>query len=410
MTQPPRQPDQSPTGSAARPRRVLLGVCGGIAAYKSADLVRRLRERGAEVRVVMTAGARAFITPLTLQAVSAHRVRTELLDTEAEAGMGHIELARWADDVLIAPATAGLIGRAAAGLADDLLTTVLLATEARVWMAPAMNRVMWAHPAVQANTRTLTSRGVRMLGPGEGDQACGETGAGRMLEPQELADALLGQSGTPLSGKRFVVTAGPTHEPLDPVRFIGNRSSGRMGFAVADALAEAGAAVTLIAGPVNLPTPRDVTRVDVSTAEEMHAAVFAALPADGFVGVAAVADYRPAERAAAKIKKGERTRTLDLVRNPDILAEVAACEPRPFTVGFAAETDDVEANARNKLSAKGLDLIAANAVGEERGFDRPDNALHVIAAERDWTLPNAPKTALAQRLVEIIIERMERPT
>ncbi|WP_240955830.1 bifunctional phosphopantothenoylcysteine decarboxylase/phosphopantothenate--cysteine ligase CoaBC [Wenzhouxiangella sp. XN79A] len=412
MTESSRQP-APPSTDPIGARRVLVGVSGGIAAYKSAELVRRLRERGAEVRVVMTSGAQAFITPLTLQAVSGHRVHTELLDAEAEAGMGHIELARWADDVLVAPATADLIARAAIGRADDLLTTVLLATEARVWMAPAMNRVMWAHPAVVDNCSRLQARGVVLLGPGSGDQACGEIGAGRMLEPEAIAAAVLGASDRPapgrLSGTRFVVTAGPTHEPLDPVRFLGNRSSGAMGFAVASALARADAEVVLVAGPVERATPAGVRRVDVTTAEQMRAAVFDALPADGFVGVAAVADFRPAEVADSKIKKDGRSRVLDLVPNPDILAEVAVSEPRPFTVGFAAETDMVEANARAKLAAKRLDLIVANRVGTDRGFGDGDSALHVIAADRDWPLASAAKSRLAAQLVDLIIERMERP-
>lgn len=392
---------------------MLVGVTGGVAAYKAAELVRRLADRGAEVRVAMTRGAQAFITPLTLQAVSGHRVHTELLDEAAEAGMGHIELARWADDIVVAPATADLIGRAAAGLADDLLTTLLLATRARLWMAPAMNHVMWAHPAVRANVEVLVERGVRILGPGVGHQACGETGPGRMLEPADIAEAVMqrpagGAQGAALTGTRFVVTAGPTLEPLDPVRFLGNRSSGRMGFAVAEALAAAGAEVTLVAGPVQRPTPGGVERIDVTTAREMHDAVFAALPADGFVGVAAVADYRPAHPATSKIKKNDEQLSVDLVRNPDILADVAASDPRPFTVGFAAETEDLDTNARSKLERKGLDLIAANEVGGGRGFDRADNALRVFSRTARWELPSAPKTELARRLVELIIQTMGR--
>ncbi|MBY6204616.1 bifunctional phosphopantothenoylcysteine decarboxylase/phosphopantothenate--cysteine ligase CoaBC [Halomonas denitrificans] len=392
---------------------MLVGVTGGVAAYKSAELVRRLADRGAEVRVAMTRGARAFITPLTLQAVSGHRVHTELLDEAAEAGMGHIELARWADDIVVAPATADLIGRAAAGLADDLLTTLLLATRARLWMAPAMNHVMWAHPAVRANVELLAERGVRMLGPDVGHQACGETGPGRMVEPADIAAAVMerptgGECRAALEGTRFVVTAGPTLEPLDPVRFLGNRSSGRMGFAVAEALAAAGASVTLIAGPVQRPTPSGVERIDVTTAREMYDAVFAALPADGFVGVAAVADYRPADAAASKIKKNDERLTVDLVRNPDILAEVAASNPRPFTVGFAAETENLDANARAKLERKNLDLIAANQVGEGRGFDRTDNTLRVFSRSDRWDLASGPKTELARKLVELIIQTRER--
>ncbi|NEZ04808.1 bifunctional phosphopantothenoylcysteine decarboxylase/phosphopantothenate--cysteine ligase CoaBC [Wenzhouxiangella sp. XN201] len=390
-------------------RQVLVGVTGGIAAYKTPELVRRLREAGAEVRVIMSAGAEAFITPLTLQAVSGHRVRSDLLDPEAEAGMGHIELARWADDILVAPATAHVIARLAHGLADDLLATLVLASEARLWLAPAMNRVMWDAAAVRDNAARLAERGVRLLGPGSGSQACGEEGQGRMLEPAELVAALsaVGAEG-PLAGRRFVVTAGPTHEPLDPVRFIGNRSSGRMGFAVVAALAEAGADVDLVAGPSTLATPPGVRRVDVRTAIEMREAVMARIAgADGFVGVAAVADYRPAEVAGDKIKKSDSALRVELVPNPDILAEVAALAERPaLVVGFAAETRDIEAAARGKLEAKGLDLIAANQVGDDRGFEQADNALEIYAADRHWSLPARPKPELARELVAIIAERM----
>jgi phosphopantothenoylcysteine decarboxylase/phosphopantothenate--cysteine ligase len=343
---------------------------------------------------------------MSLQAVSGHRVRDTLLDAEAEAGMGHIELARWADDVVIAPATADLIARLAGGLADDLLTTAVLATEARVWLAPAMNRVMWNHPAVRANVDTLAARGARLLGPDAGGQACGEEGYGRMTAPEAIAEAVLAPAGA-LSAKHFVVTAGPTHEPLDPVRFIGNRSSGRMGFAVAGALADAGARVTLVAGPVALSTPPGVARVDVRTAEQMRRAVLDALPADGFVAVAAVADYRPAEPSEDKIKRDDRPLTMELVPNPDILAEVARSTPRPFLVGFAAETGDVEAHARAKLQRKGLDLVAANRVGDDAGFDRCDNALVVLSADGRSDLGAGPKTVLARRLVELIAERIE---
>ncbi|NBB70262.1 MAG: bifunctional phosphopantothenoylcysteine decarboxylase/phosphopantothenate--cysteine ligase CoaBC [Alphaproteobacteria bacterium] len=390
--------------SALEGKKVLVGVTGGIAAYKAPELVRRLRDAGSQVRVVMTAGAEAFITPLTLQAVSGHRVRQHLLDPEAEAGMGHIELARWADEILVAPATAHAIARFAAGLADDLLGTLLLATEARVWLAPAMNRVMWAAPSVRDNCALLESRGVRILGPGSGSQACGEQGQGRMLEPEELVAALAG--GGPLAGRRFVVTAGPTHEPLDPVRFIGNRSSGRMGFALAAALAEAGAEVDLVAGPVHLSTPPGVRRHDVQTALAMREAVMGRIGgADGFVGVAAVADYRPAKAAGDKIKKSEASMAVELVPNPDILAEVAALDDRPgLVVGFAAETRDLENAARGKLRAKKLDLIAANRVGDGLGFDAEDNALEVFGADAHWTLSPKPKTALARELVAIISE------
>ncbi|WP_376694520.1 bifunctional phosphopantothenoylcysteine decarboxylase/phosphopantothenate--cysteine ligase CoaBC [Wenzhouxiangella sp. EGI_FJ10409] len=388
-------------------KKILVGVTGGIAAYKTPELVRRLRDAGSDVRVVMSAGAEAFITPLTLQAVSGHRVRTQLLDPDAEAGMGHIELARWADEILVAPATAHAIARFAAGLADDLLSTLVVATEARIWLAPAMNRVMWASPSVGDNCAVLERRGMRILGPGAGSQACGEHGQGRMLEPAELVAALAGEGG-PLAGLRFVVTAGPTHEPLDPVRFIGNRSSGRMGFALAAALVEAGAAVDLVAGPTSLATPPGVHRVDVGTAREMHAAVMARIDgADGFVGVAAVADYRPASESGDKIKKSGESLSVELVPNPDILAEVAARSGRPrMVVGFAAETRDLEAAARGKLAAKNLDLIAANRVGKGLGFDTEDNALEVYGAREHWTLSPKPKATLARELVAIIAERM----
>lgn len=391
-------------------RHIVVGVTGGIAAYKTPELVRRLREGGAEVRVVLSAGAEAFITPLTLQAVSGHRVRTTLLDDEAEAGMGHIELARWADEVVIAPATAHVIARLAGGLADDLLATLVLATEARVWLAPAMNRVMWNAEAVRQNCRVLSERGVRLLGPGTGSQACGEEGLGRMLEPGAIADTVLGAGEGPLSGRRFVVTAGPTHEPLDPVRFLGNRSSGRMGFAMAAALAEAGAEVDLVAGPVHLDTPPGVRRFDVVTAEQMLDSVLELIEgADALVAVAAVADYRPGQAQVHKIKKSGENRRLELVENPDILATVADREPRPFLVGFAAETRDLETAARGKLEGKHLDLIAANQVGETEGFECEDNALEVFARDgKRWSLGRATKRALARELVGIIGECMAR--
>lgn len=395
-------------------RNVLVGVCGGIAAYKSPEVVRRLKDQGADVRVVMTRGAQAFITALTLQAVSGHRVHEQLLDAQAEAGMGHIELARWADDVLIAPATADVMARLAMGHANDLLTTLVLATRARIWLAPAMNQAMWAHPAVVENSDRLRYRGVHLLGPDAGSQACGDEGYGRMQSPDDLVAALVQATaehasddhGPVLSGRRFVVTAGPTYEDLDPVRFIGNRSSGRMGFAVAEALAKAGAEVRLISGPVHLNTPAGVHRLDVRSAEQMHDAVMAALPADGFVAVAAVADYRPAEKAAAKIKKSDELKTLELVLNPDILAAVAARKPRPFVVGFAAETENLAEHARAKLNAKNLDLIAANCVGEGLGFDTEQNALEVFSPTQHWSLSSKNKTALAAELVAIIAENL----
>jgi phosphopantothenoylcysteine decarboxylase / phosphopantothenate---cysteine ligase len=389
-------------------KRIVVGVSGGIAAYKSPDLVRRLRDAGAEVRVVMTAGASAFISPLTLQAVSGQRVHESLLDAEAEAGMGHIELARWADELIIAPATAHLIARLAHGFADDLLATLVLATESRVWLAPAMNRVMWDNAQVQANCRRLEAMGMQLLGPGVGSQACGEQGAGRMLEPEQIV-AALGEREPLLAGLHFMVTAGPTHEALDPVRFLGNRSSGRMGFALAAALAEAGAGVDLVSGPVDLATPPGVSRVDVESAEQMLVAVMAGIDqADGFIGVAAVADYRPEQVAEHKIKKNGQALELRLVPNPDILASVAALANRPrLVMGFAAETRDLAQAARLKLESKRLDLIAANLVGAGLAFDCDDNALEVFSRDQHWPLARQSKTALAQQLVRIIAQQLK---
>jgi len=397
------------TQTALAGQRVLVGVSGGIAAYKTPELIRRLRDVGAEVRCVMTRGAREFITPLTLQAVSGHAVRDELFDTAAEAGMGHIELARWASRIVVAPASANLIGRLAHGLADDLLTTLILATEAPVWLAPAMNRVMWSHCALQDNCQLLISRGLRLLGPDDGDQACGEHGPGRMIEPARIVQAMI-RDGSLLAGCRFVVTAGPTYEPLDPVRFLGNRSSGRMGFALASALIEAGAEVDLIAGPVALPTPFKARRVDVRTALEMRAAVMECIDgADGFVGVAAVADYRPATALDGKRKKSNADWQLRLVPNPDILHDVATRANRPgLVMGFAAETSDLESAAHTKLAAKSLDLIAANRVDDGLAFDRGDNALEVFSRDRHWSLARQPKTALARELVAIMARVMTR--
>lgn len=385
-----------------RPSRILLGVTGGIAAYKSPDLVRRLRERGAEVQVVMTEGARQFVTPLTFQAVSGREVRDSLWDASAEAAMGHIELARWADAVLIAPATAEFIAKLAQGRADDLLTTLCLATASPVSVAPAMNQQMWANEATQANISTLRGRGVVVLGPGSGDQACGETGEGRMLEPAELAAAVLESlSGArPLAGCKVVVTAGPTRERIDPVRFISNRSSGKMGYAVAQAAREAGAEVILVSGPVALPAPAGVTRVNVESARQMLAAVQSALEgADIYIGAAAIADYEPASVSAQKIKKSSDTMTLSLVKAPDILASVAALERRPFVVGFAAETQDVEQNARAKLEGKRLDMIAANRVGDGIAFDQDENSLLLLWQGGREELATCGKLELARKLV-----------
>ena len=387
-------------------KHILLGVTGGIAAYKSADLVRRLRERGAEVQVVMTDGAREFVTPMTFQALSGRPVRTDLWDPTAEASMGHIELARWADLVLIAPATADFLARLAGGRADDLLATTCLATAAPIALAPAMNQQMWANPATQANVALLKERGVHVFGPGTGDQACGEVGAGRMLEPTELAalaDSTLVPSGV-LSGRRVLLTAGPTREPIDPVRFISNRSSGKMGFAVAQAAREAGAEVVMICGPVALATPAGVRRVDVESAADMLAAVQAEVrPDDIFISTAAVADYRPAQAAAQKIKKTEESLALQMARTTDIIGTLAAGPARPaFVVGFAAETDTVEQNARSKMLRKNLDMIAANEVGHDKAFDCADNELIVLWRSGRKLLPRNAKTQLARELIEII--------
>jgi phosphopantothenoylcysteine decarboxylase/phosphopantothenate--cysteine ligase len=398
------------TPERAEAPRVLLGVTGGIAAYKAPELVRRLVERGCEVQVVMSRGAREFVGPLTFQAVSGRRVRCDLWDTEAEAAMGHIELARWADVVVLAPATAHFLGTLAAGLADDLLATLCIATTAPIVVAPAMNQAMWASAAVQANRSLLEARGVRFLGPATGDQACGEVGPGRMLEPNEIAAALLeqtqGASAGALKGVKVVVTAGPTREPLDPVRYITNRSSGKMGFAVAAAARAAGADVVLVTGPVSLPTPSAVQRIDVETAEQMYAKVHEVIGgADIFIGCAAVADYRPHAAAEQKIKRSTPEMELKLVRSPDTLASVAALPRAPFTVGFAAETHDVAVHARGKLERKRIDMIAANQVGPDCGFDRETNALTLYWAGGEVALGEGSKAQLARKLVEVVAER-----
>ncbi len=390
--------------------RVLLGVGAGIAAYKAADLVRRLRDAGAKVRVVLTANAAHFVNAATFQALSGHPVRDSLWDESAEAAMGHIELARWADEVLIAPATAGLLARLAQGQADDLLTTLCLATTAPLSVAPAMNQQMWAHAATQANLATLRERGVRVFGPGSGDQACGEYGAGRLLEPAQLvAELAAARAPRDLVGLRILVSAGPTFEDIDPVRFIGNRSSGRMGFAIAAAAAARGAQVRLVAGPVALATPAGVQREDVRSARQMRDAVLAQVAtSDIFIATAAVGDFRPDVVAASKLKKqGQAALELRLVQNPDILAEVAALPGRPFVVGFAAETEQVEAYARAKLEGKQLDLIAANQVGGGRGFEVDDNALLLLWPGGREALPQAGKDRLAHALLDRIARLRE---
>ncbi|MDX9687747.1 bifunctional phosphopantothenoylcysteine decarboxylase/phosphopantothenate--cysteine ligase CoaBC [Halopseudomonas formosensis] len=397
-------------------KQVVLGISGGIAAYKSAELVRRLKDAGAQVRVVMTRAAHEFITPLTLQALSGNPVHGDLLDPAAEAAMGHIELARWADLVLIAPATADLMARLATGRGDDLLTTLVLATDASIALAPAMNQAMWRDPATQANLETLLQRGFRVFGPAAGEQACGDVGPGRMLEPVELAMrcAECFELGL-LSGRHVLINAGPTREAIDPVRYISNHSSGKMGFALAEAAAEAGARVTLVAGPVNLPTPPRVQRIDVTTAVEMLAACEQALPADLFIASAAVADYRPAQCAPGKLKKDttrEDGMTLHLVRNPDILATLATHARRPaYCVGFAAETDDVLGYASDKLTRKNLDLIVANDISQAGiGFNSDDNAVTLI--DRSLTpqpLPQASKQKLARQIIARIAQHLNPP-
>ncbi|HSG11211.1 MAG TPA: bifunctional phosphopantothenoylcysteine decarboxylase/phosphopantothenate--cysteine ligase CoaBC [Gammaproteobacteria bacterium] len=390
-------------------KHVLLGVTGGIAAYKAAELVRLLRGAGASVRVVMTAGAQEFITPLTLQALSGNPVHTGLLDSTAEAAMGHIELARWADVLLIAPATADCLARLVQGRADDLLGAVSLACEAPKAIAPAMNRAMWDNPATQTNLDTLQARGLKVFGPDSGEQACGEIGPGRMEAPAVLVERLSGLflNGR-LAGRRVLVTAGPTREAIDPVRYISNHSSGRMGFAVARAAREAGAEVILVSGPVTLETPPGVRRIDVISAADMHAAVLEQVAgSDIFIAVAAVADYRPATVAGQKLHKRESAMTLELQRNPDILADVAALPDPPFTVGFAAETELVLQGAKNKRVAKRVDMIAANLVGAGHGFDVDENALHVIWENGECELPRTGKTRLAAQLVSLVADQLD---
>ncbi|CUR45031.1 bifunctional phosphopantothenoylcysteine decarboxylase/phosphopantothenate--cysteine ligase CoaBC [Alloalcanivorax xenomutans] len=390
-------------------KRILLGVTGGIAAYKAADLVRRLQDAGAEVRVVMTQGACEFITPLTMQALSGQPVHTDLLDPRAEAAMGHIELARWADLILIAPASANFLARLAHGHGNDLLSTLCLATGAPIAIAPAMNQQMWADSATQKNQLILQEKGIHIFGPGSGNQACGEVGPGRMLEPEEIirqaADIF---NYDLLTGRHVVITAGPTREPIDPVRYLTNKSSGKMGFALAEAAAEAGARVTLIAGPVALPTPERVHRIDVVRAQDMYETSMDVVEqgCDVFIATAAVADYRPTVTADHKIKKSTEEIHLTLVKNPDIIAAVASHDKRPFTVGFAAETQDVISYAQGKLTNKKLDMIATNDVsGSNVGFNSDNNALTVIWPGGHKVLPLASKRQIAKQLIELIAIR-----
>ena len=390
-------------------RHILLGVTGGIAAYKAAELARLFVKAGAEVQVVMTASALEFIGAMTFQAITGRETRSDLFDTTHEAAMGHIELARWADLVIVAPATANFIALMSQGRAGDLLSTLCLATTAPVAVAPAMNREMWADPATESNIKRLQEHGRLIWGPAAGEQACGDIGPGRMLEPAQIFDAAREMfSRGALAGVRALVTAGPTHEAIDPVRFIGNRSSGKMGFAVAQALEEQGAEVTLVAGPSSLPTPPGVSRIDVESALEMHAAVMKrAGNCDLFVATAAVADYRPDTVATSKIKKTADSLDIRLVKNPDILADVAALENGPCTVGFAAETHDVAEYADEKRRRKGIDMIAANEVGTKRGgFNHDENALLVLWEGGQQELPMTGKLRLARQLVELIIRKI----
>lgn len=390
-----------------------MGVTGGIAAYKSCELVRRLMDTGAEVRVVLTAGAEAFVTPLTFQALSGNPVHTELLDEEAEAGMGHIELARWADQIVIAPATANFISRLAQGRADDLLSTLCLATTAPIAVAPSMNQAMWLNRATQNNINLLEARGFELIGPGAGDQACGDIGPGRMSEPAEIIEALAQSESTkPLQNKKVVITAGPTQEALDPVRYLSNHSSGKMGYALAIACARAGAETILISGPVSLPCPEGVSRTSVTSCKQMLSEVMSNIKkADIFIGTAAVADYRAENIATQKIKKKAEAMEIKLVKNPDILADVAALNKRPFVVGFAAESENLIENANKKLDSKNLDLIIANDISDsDIGFQSEENAVTILSSgSTSGTNPGEPirldkasKRIIANKIVELI--------
>lgn len=393
-----------------RNKRIVLGMTGGIAAYKCAELTRRLKERGYEVKVVMTDSAKHFITPLTMQAVSGEPVSDSLLDPQAEAAMGHIEFAKWADLILVAPCTANMLAKMATGIADDLLTTLLLATPAKVAVAPAMNQQMYAHPATQANLTTLAARGVLIWGPGQGEQACGDVGAGRMLEPMELVEHINSCFAPPLlAGKTVTITAGPTREALDPVRYISNHSSGKMGYALAQAALELGAEVNLISGPVTLSAPSGAKVFAVQSAQQMHQqALSLATESDVFIGCAAVADYRAADIAEQKMKKQGDELSISLVKNPDIIADVAALKSqRPFTVGFAAETQDVATYAKGKLQNKNLDMICANDVSRQgQGFNSDDNALTLFTSEHSDDLPLQSKGKLALTVMEKIASKL----
>ena len=389
-------------------KKILLGITGGIAAYKSAILCRQLKQLEADVRVIMTAAATRFITPLTLQALSGHPVHCDLFEAESDHGMGHIELARWADQIIIAPASANTIAKLAHGQAEDLLTTTVLASDKPLFVAPAMNSLMWQHLATQANIQLLISRGVKILGPAEGEQACGEQGPGRMLEAEQIAEQLRQQLDKGLlAGKNIVITAGPTWEAIDPVRGLTNHSSGKMGYELASAMLDAGANITLISGPTALLPPAGVNCIDITSAQEMADVAMANITScDIFIGVAAVADYRPVSTSKQKIKKDAESLTIELVRNPDILAMVAAADKAPFTVGFAAETQSLTANAQKKLSAKGINLIAANSVsGENSAFNSDSNELVLIDRDGISHLSRCSKSLLAQKLTKEIARR-----
>lgn len=400
-------------------KKIILGVSGGIAAYKSAELLRLLTKQGAQVQVVMTHSAEEFVSALTFQALSGRAVRKQLFDAQAEAGMGHIELARWADLIVIAPASANTMAKIAHGMADNLLTTLCLATPAPIVIAPAMNQQMWHHAATQNNRMLLSALpSVTFCGPVAGEQACGDTGFGRMAEPEVIlkycAQQLRSEQKS-MAGKRVLITAGPTIEDIDPVRFVSNRSSGKMGYAIAEAAVEQGAEVILISGPVALTDPENAQVYQVRSAQQMHDAVFSQITdADVFIATAAVADYRPVHKVDTKIKKDNEQFTIELMKNPDILADVAALKSKPFTVGFAAETNDIEKYAMNKLERKNLDMIAANKVGDSQGFEQDTNELHLFWNEQktdkhihNKKLPLASKKQLARQLISEITLLLE---
>ena len=400
-------------------KNIIIGVTGGIAAYKAPILIRRLKEQGANVNVVMTGGAKHFITPLTLQAVSGQAVRDSLLDADAESGMDHIDLARWADTIIIAPATADFIAKLAHGFADDLLTTLCLATTASIYVAPAMNQQMWQNKATQENITQIRNNGIQILGPDEGDQACGETGPGRMLEPMAIIECLLDQASATSNNDsvdtqdqaklpRILITAGPTWEALDPVRGITNHSSGKMGYSIATAFSDAGYTTTLISGPTALPPPTNVECVNIMSAQQMHDAVHEKITtSDIFISVAAVADYRPQKIMTNKIKKSEQTMQVSFIRNPDILKSVTSLDKHPFTVGFAAETENVIKYAKAKLENKNLDMIIANEVGDGKAFGQSTNKLIVISKKSKRVLGPDSKLNLAKDLVTIITDKYE---